>query len=131
MSALTVRVSSLRMSVRSVSCLDIFTKSHVGVVSRPGTLTGSCSSADAGWNRPDNRCRYRRRMVNGTDFIDALKAFNEDPETAVVMIGEIGGTAEEEAAEWIKENMTKGSRFIGGVTASETHGPRRRNHLRQ
>src|SRR5699024_1937126 len=57
--------------------------------------------------------------VNGTDFIDALKAFNEDPETeAVVMIGEIGGTAEEEAAEWIKENMTKPEvGFIGGVTA--------------
>ncbi len=48
-----------------------------------------------------------------------LKAFNEDPETyAVVMIGEIGGTAEEEAAEWIKANMTKPVvGFIGGQTA--------------
>ncbi|MDU4601994.1 MAG: succinate--CoA ligase subunit alpha, partial [Staphylococcus warneri] len=57
--------------------------------------------------------------VNGTNFIDVLKAFNEDPETkAVVMIGEIGGTAEEEAAEWIKANMTKPVvGFIGGQTA--------------
>lgn len=57
--------------------------------------------------------------MNGTNFIDVLKAFNEDPETyAVVMIGEIGGTAEEEAAEWIKANMTKPVvGFIGGQTA--------------
>ncbi|MFP3822194.1 succinate--CoA ligase subunit alpha, partial [Bacillus sp. SIMBA_008] len=57
--------------------------------------------------------------VNGTDFIDALKAFNEDEEThAVIMIGEIGGTAEEEAAEWVKANMTKPVvGFIGGQTA--------------
>src|SRR5699024_3325743 len=57
--------------------------------------------------------------VNGTSFIDVLKEFNEDPETyAVVMIGEIGGTAEEEAARWIKENMNKPvAGFIGGATA--------------
>ncbi len=48
-----------------------------------------------------------------------LKEFNNDPETeAVIMIGEIGGTAEEEAAEWVKANMTKPVvGFIGGVTA--------------
>ena len=57
--------------------------------------------------------------VNGTNFIDVLDAFNKDPETkAVVMIGEIGGTAEEEAAEWISKNMTKPVvGFIGGQTA--------------
>src|SRR5699024_12636946 len=57
--------------------------------------------------------------VIGTNFIEVLKAFNEDPETyAVVMIGEIGGTAEEEAAQWVKENMTKPvAGFIGGATA--------------
>lgn len=70
--------------------------------------------------------------VNGTNFIDVLKAFNEDEETkAVVMIGEIGGTAEEEAAEWVKANMTKPVvGFVGGQTAPpETYGPCRCNHL--
>ena len=60
--------------------------------------------------------------VNGTNFIDVLKAFNEDEDTkAVVMIGEIGGTAEEEA-EWIKANMTKPViGFIGGQTALQVN----------
>ena len=57
--------------------------------------------------------------VKGTEFIDVLKLFNEDPDTyAVIMIGEIGGTAEEEAAEWIRANMKKPVvGFIGGATA--------------
>ena len=57
--------------------------------------------------------------VNGTNFIDVLQEFNDDPETyAVIMIGEIGGNAEEEAARWVKANMTKPVvGFIGGRTA--------------
>ena len=57
--------------------------------------------------------------VPGTSFIDCLKAFEEDPETkAVMMIGEIGGAAEEEAAEFIANNMTKPvSAYVAGVTA--------------
>jgi succinyl-CoA synthetase alpha subunit len=57
--------------------------------------------------------------VNGTDFVDVLKLFNEDPDThGVIMIGEIGGGAEERAAEWVKANMKKPvAGFIAGTTA--------------
>lgn len=93
---------------------------HVGVVSKSGTLTyeavGQLTSLGIG----QSTCvGIGGDPVAGTDFIDVLDLFNKDPDThAVIMIGEIGGDAEEKAAEWVKANMKKPViGFIAGRTA--------------
>ncbi len=98
----------------------IHKQGHIGVVSRSGTLT-----YEAVWQLT---CRGVGQStcvgiggdpVNGTSHLDVIKLFNDDPQThGVIMIGEIGGSAEEEAAAWIKTNCRKPvAGFIAGATA--------------
>jgi len=99
----------------------IYRKGHVGVISRSGTLTyeASFQLTNAGIGQT-TAIGIGGDPVKGTDFIDALKMFKADPETkAILMIGEIGGNAEEDAAKWIKENMPEKpvAAFISGRQA--------------
>src|SRR3954469_12960209 len=98
----------------------IHKKGNIGVVSRSGTLT-----YEAVWQLT---CRGVGQStcvgiggdpVNGTSHLEVIKMFNDDPETkGIIMIGEIGGSAEEEAADWIKQNCKKPvAGFIAGATA--------------